>query len=89
MLQSFQLFFLRGPKYSGPERTNTTEVLIDQLRKWQANSKRIIANMCLQYHLSHVIKTHISDESSASFKRVSVQSFTCFGFCHFCTSSVT
>lgn len=67
---------------------NATEVflgdnnMLEELPKWQANSKWLIANICLQCYMNYAIKTHITcifflpnntDESSASIKPVSVQ----------------
>lgn len=66
-----------------------------QLQKWQANRKRLKANKCLQYYMNYVIKTHITLHFFSAtlyqwilFKYVSVQSFTCFSFCHFHNISI-
>lgn len=65
-------------------------ILSEQLQTWQANSKRLITKMYLQYYLNcaisisatlHLFLPQDTDESSTSFKGVSVQSFICFGFC--------
>lgn len=51
----------------------------ENLRKWQANSKWLIANMYLQYYMNCAIKAHIIciffflTTQIASFKRVSMQ----------------
>lgn len=45
---------------------NATEVflgdnnMLEELPKWQANSKWLIANICLQCYMNYAIKTHIT-----------------------------
>lgn len=57
--------------------------------------KQKIPNMYPQYYMYHVINypapffPHSTDQSCASLKPISVQTFARFGSCHFCICSVT